>query len=143
MIALLLVFSLPAMRLKAQDDTIGFWKVQYMSKEIIPVNLDGEQQTYLVSGINDTSTLNIFYYTESPCRKCLCKMAFRDENGNTLNTIERKGYGDNRPFMINAKDLNYWLNKGKVYMYFSGKYDGWMPWIFMGALEKEPPLRGR
>lgn len=129
------LFCLFAFIARAQDDTVGFWQVQYKGKEISAVNLNNEQ-SYPLPELTDTNSLFVFYYTESPCRKCLCKLEVRDENANVLKTIERKGYGDMRPFLLQASELKQWLDKGKVYMYFSGKYDGWMPWIFMGALKK-------
>lgn len=119
---------------KAQEDSIGFWKIQNNNKEIGPVCINGVQ-TYLISSPDDTGKLDIFYFTGSPCKKCLCKLELRDENGNPLKTFERKGYGDNSPFEIMGKELSPMLAKGRVYMYFSGKYDGWMPWVPMGALK--------
>jgi hypothetical protein len=131
--SIIIVFVTVALKAFAQDDTIGFWKIQYDNKEISAITLNGEK-TYLISSVGDTNKLDVFYYTESPCRKCECKLELRDENGNTIRTIDRKGYGDNRPFQFNGKELGKQLAKGRVYMYFSGKYDGWLPWVFMGAL---------
>jgi hypothetical protein len=130
---IIVLLGLSSLRALAQADTIGFWKIQYDSKEISPVTVNSEQ-TYFISAISDTSKLDIFYYTESPCKKCECKLEFRDENGNTIKTMDRKGYGDNRPFQLQGKELSAQLSKGRVYVYFSGKYDGWLPWVFMGAL---------
>ncbi len=117
----------------AQDDTIGFWKVQKDNTEIIPVTINGEQ-TYYITSLTDSDRIDVYYYTESPCKKCLCKFELRNENGETVKTLERKGYGDNRPFEIPGKELNPMLAKGRVYMYFSGRYDGWLTPVFMGAL---------
>jgi hypothetical protein len=122
----------------AQDDTIGFWQVQYNGKEVSPVSLNNEH-TYLLASISDTDRVNVFYYTESPCSKCLCKLELRNENGIAVKTWERKGYGDTRPFPLLGKDIGPLLKKGRVYMYFSGKYDGWLPWVFLGALRLKNP----
>ena len=131
--ACIMVFALMAISAIAQDDTVGFWKVQHNDKEIASVPLNGEQ-TYFVTGLADSDLIQVFYYTESPCKKCMCKLELRDENGVVIRTMERKGYGDNVPFTITGKNLNEMFTKGRVYMYFSGKYDGWMPWILLGSL---------
>jgi len=129
------VFTIAALSTRAQEDTIGFWKIQYNDKEIAPVTLNGEQ-TYYLTLLTDTDKVNVFYYTESPCKECLCKLELRNEDGAVIKTMQRKGYGDNKPFYLQGKELEDMFAKGRVYMYFTGKYDGWMPWILMGSLRR-------
>jgi|ERR1700722_14918020 hypothetical protein len=117
----------------AQDDTVGFWQVSYNGKEVRPVMVNSES-TYLLDTITDSAKINIFYFTESPCSKCQCKLQVRDENTKELKTIQRKGYGDSTPFPFTGKEIKQMMAGKKIYLYFSGKYDGWMPWIFLGAL---------
>ncbi len=120
----------------AQDDTVGFWKITENGKEISPVTLNGEP-CYLLETLSDSALMCIYYYTESPCAKCMCKLQVRDTNGAVLNTIERKGYGNNVPFSFPGKNLKGWLSgrNGRFYLYFSGRYDGWMPWVFLGEVK--------
>jgi len=92
------------------------------------------EPSYIFPAMNDTDQVKIFYYTESPCAKCQCKLEFRDESAKPWKTMQRKGYGDNTPFVLTGAELAPQLAKGRLYMYFSGKWDGWFPWIFMGAL---------
>ena len=134
-IILFLLLSSISIYVKAQDDTVGFWQVQRNGKEVSPINVNNEQ-TYYLANLNDTDKVNIFYYTESPCAKCLCKLELKDESGRVVKKFERKGYGDTRPFPSTGKDLNPILEKGRIYMYFTSKYDGWMTPVFMGALKK-------
>lgn len=118
---------------KGQEDTVGFWKIQFNNKEINPVTLNSEQ-SYIILALNDTDKVSIFYYIENPCKKCLCKVDLRNETGVVWKTIQRKGYGDNIPFVFTGKELEPQLAKGRVYMYFTGKWDGWMSPVFLGAL---------
>ncbi|HXB13669.1 MAG TPA: hypothetical protein VNZ45_16900 [Bacteroidia bacterium] len=119
---------------RAQDDTVGFWQVSYNGMEIRPVMMNSES-TYLLDTITDSAKINIFYFTESPCSKCQCKLQVRDANSNELKTIQRKGYGDSSPFPFTGKEIKQMMGGKKIYIYFSGKYDGWMPWIFLGAMK--------
>lgn len=132
-------FLISTVVLYAQDDTIGFWKITENGNEISALTLNNEP-TYLLGSLSDSSDMKVYYYTESPCKTCLCKLEVRDTVGVALRTIERKGYGDNIPFSFSGKELKAWmpLGKGRVYLYFSGKYDGWMPWIFLGAVKCAP-----
>jgi len=120
----------------AQEDTVGFWQLTYNGKEIRPVMMNSES-TYLLDSIADSARINIFYYTESPCKKCPCKLQIRDENSKDLKTIQRRGYGDNAPFPFKGYEIKQMMAEKKIYLYFTGKYDGWMPWIFLGALRKK------
>ena len=130
------VFLLMACNTRAQEDTVGFWQVTYNGKEIRPVMVNSES-TYLLDSIADSAKINVFYYTESPCKKCLCKLQIRDEDSHDLKTIQRKGYGDSTPFPFKGYEIRQMMGGKKLYLYFSGKYDGWMPWIFLGALKKK------
>lgn len=94
------------------------------------------ESTYLIDTIADTDKIKVFYFTESPCDKCHCKLQVRGGSGNDLKTIERKGYGNNVPFVFTGKEINDMMSAGPVYLYFSGKYDGWMPWVFLGELKR-------
>ncbi len=136
-ICLILLFS--ASYLHAQDDTVGFWKVTDNGKEVSAVTINNESD-YFLEPVTDSTVVSVYYYTESPCRNCLCRLLARDTQGVALKTIEHKGYGNNIPFSFSGRDLKTWLpgGAGKFYIYFSGKYDGWMPWEFLGAIKCIP-----
>ena len=137
-LVLVLVIALGAysQRAHAQNedvDTVGFWKVQCHGNEISAVTINSEK-TYFLSSVNDTDKVDIYYYNATPCAKCQCKLQLHDTSGITFKTFERRGYGDSRPFTLIGKDINPELAKGRVYMYFIIRYDGWEPPIFIGAL---------
>jgi hypothetical protein len=130
----LVIMLLTSLACIAQDDTVGFWQVSYNGKEVRPVMMNSES-TYLLDTITDSAKINIFYFTESPCKNCQCKLQIRDENSKELKTVQRKGYGDNTPFPFTGKEIKQMMQGKRIYLYFSGKYDGWMPWVFLGALK--------
>jgi hypothetical protein len=123
-------------KLFAQDDTVGFWQITINGKEISGVNFNNEK-TYFIDSLGDSDRVNVLYFNESPCKKCPCKLQFRDGDNHEIKTIERKGYGDNPPYKFTGAEIKQMMQNKKLYLFFDLKYDGWDPWIFMGALRRK------
>jgi hypothetical protein len=124
-----------------KSDTIDYWQVKLNGKIINP-NPGGtfDNSVYSITNISDSATLEIGYYTDSPCpsKECVSKLELKTKNGLILE-IKNNSF-DNTPFQISGKELKkLFLLNSDIYVYFSGKKGGdtWDTPRYLGILTKK------
>ena len=122
---LLLIFGAKASNNRfVLPDTIDFWKIKLNGKELV---------NYTLENISMNDTLDIIYFTDTPCSECPEKIELRDKNGKVIKAI--KNNFERTPFRLTGLELKKLLTDNEqVFIYFSRKDREWRPWELLDVL---------